>query len=174
MAQCVAQGVRQSGAEARIWSLCDFSILPCMACGACFHSAEQGCVLEGKDDAQRLFALLEADAPVVVTAPIFFYHVPAQLKAFMDRGQKYWARQEKHGLPMGQAHEKKLHVALVAARKQGDNLFSGSLASLKLFAQLFQRNMGEVSLWKGYDGPQDFTQDVAACEVLRRMGRNIV
>ncbi len=175
MAQLVAQGVRQERKKAHIWYLRDYSILPCTACSACFHHAEQRCVLEDKDQAKHLFQLLEGANPVVLTAPIYFYHVPASLKALLDRGQKYWARRQVQGQASksAQGYEKFLLPILVAARPRGDNLFTGSMLSLRLFGDLFQRTVGEGSLWRGYDASQDFLADAQACEALVALGREV-
>ncbi len=173
MAQALAQGIEKSGGQAKIYYLRDFRIQPCTGCGACFAQADHVCVWEKNDHAAQLFALLEGASPVILTAPIYFYHVPAHLKAFMDRGQKYWAKQGAQGYSLAQEGRPPLHIALVAARKQGDNLFTGTVASLKLFAHLFQRNLGEISLWKGYDGPQEWGQDIKAHEDLQSMGQRI-
>ncbi len=172
MAQLVAQGVRQEGKEAQVVYLRDYSILPCTSCGACFQHATQRCVLEDKDDTERLFQLLEGEGAVVLTLPIYFYHVPAVLKALLDRGQKYWAKRqaaEQDGTAV-QKHEKHLYPVLVAARPRGENLFTGTLLSLRLFGELFQRTVGDGSVWRGYDGPQDFLADAQACAAMVALG----
>ncbi len=173
MAQYMAQGIEQGGGQANIVYLREHTILPCTGCGACFAHVQQQCVLEHKDDTARLFQLLEGASPVVLTAPIYFYHVPAQLKAFMDRAQKYWAKRECTSSVV-KPYIKTLTVGLVAARVAGDNLFTGSLMSLRLFADVFHRNLGETSLWRGYDGPQDFIHDAVACDEVRALGQRLV
>ncbi len=177
MAHAIAEGVHHAGGQAQLWYLREYKILPCTGCGYCFQNSQHSCILEHKDDAELLFSLFEGAGPVVLTAPIFFYHVPAQLKSFIDRGQKYWARQQVHMASSEQQEvlprSQSLTVALVAARARGDNLFTGTLASLKLFAHLFQRDMGEASLWKGYDEPQDFAQDAKAYATLHDLGKHI-
>ncbi len=181
MAQQVAQGVRQAGGEAQVLFLREYTIQPCTGCGACFVHQQHACIFEKKDHAAQLFALLEGDAPMVLISPIYFYHVPAQLKAFMDRAQKYWAKsaamQEAQGLLPSftkQSWEKKVIVGLVAARQRGENLFTGTLLSLELFLDVFQRSIQEKSFWTGYDGPQDFAQDVEACKQMQCMGAQLI
>ncbi len=175
MAQLVAQGVRQEGKEAHVVYLRNYSILPCTSCGTCFQHAEQRCILENKDDAERLFQLLEGESPVVMTVPIYFYHVPAVLKALLDRGQKYWAKRHatEQDTTAVQKPEKHLYPVLVAARPRGENLFTGTVLSLRLFGELFQRTVGEGSLWRGYDGPQEFLADAQACEAMVALGREV-
>ncbi len=180
MAQQAAQGVRQAGGEAQILFLRDYTIQPCIGCGVCFSHPQHACIFENKDHAAQLFALLEGDAPLVLLSPIYFYHVPAHLKAFMDRAQKYWAKnataQEAQGLSpssIKKSWEKKVTVGLVAARQRGDNLFTGTLLSLGLFFDVFHRSIQGKSLWMGYDGPQDFAQDTEACMQMQSVGAQL-
>jgi len=112
-------------------------------------------------------------APLLLFAsPIFFYHLPAQFKAFIDRGQSYYVRQERGdpilaGLPQRQAG-----VALVAGRRKGEHLFSGSLYTLKYFLRPFRIALAEPLLLPGLDAPDDLTRDPdAQARVLAYAGR---
>ncbi len=180
MAQHVAQGVTAAGGQARILYLRDYAITPCTGCHACFAHEHSHCVFEHKDHASELLALLAGDAPVCMVSPIYFYHVPALLKALLDRGQKFWAKRHKEEQAQGGIAQQKTGtwqknaaIALVAARPRGENLFTGSLLSLSLFWDVLQRNVGITSLWKGYDGPQAFAQDAQACAQMQELGKQL-
>ncbi len=181
MAQHIAQGVQEAGGQAQITYLRELKILPCIGCSACFSHPQNICVLERKDDVARIFSVFEGASPIILVAPIYFYHVPAQLKALMDRGQKYWAKrhneQKKHGAEAQQhagAWQNTVRIALVAARPRGENLFTGALLSLGLFWDVFQKNIGETSLWMGYDGAEAFAQDAQACARIQAFGAQAV
>ncbi len=135
----------------------NLSLVPCRACGRCSSRPDLPCPLDfeppagpdAPDDAARLLAGL-ADAPFVVLAsPIYFYHLPAGLKALIDRGQIYWMRGQK-AVP-----GRKAHVILTAAREKGEKLFSGSLLTLKIFFAAFGLSLAEPLLLRGLDGPAD-------------------
>ena len=83
-----AAGAREQGAEADIVFARDLRVAGCNECYACEKDGQ--CCL--KDDMQVLYGkYAEMDALVVVT-PVFFYGVPAQLKAVIDRTQCCWER----------------------------------------------------------------------------------
>jgi len=61
----------------------DLEIRPCQACNGCFKPPYSGCVLD--DDFRTIFpAFRDADL-VVFAAPIYWWHICAQLKTFVDR-----------------------------------------------------------------------------------------
>ena len=59
----------------------------CIECGGCDKTGQ--CVVD--DDMQKVYPMLEKANAVVLSAPIFFYNVPAQCKALIDRSQACWA-----------------------------------------------------------------------------------
>ncbi|RXM22041.1 flavodoxin family protein, partial [Citrobacter sp. AAK_AS5] len=84
--------------ESRALRLREHHVEPCTGCGACAGSGV--CRMSGEDDAESLFAQLDRAAGLVLTAPVYFYHLPSQAKAWIDRAQaRYLARQE--GLAAG-------------------------------------------------------------------------
>ena len=64
----------------------ELNILPCIACGECDKKGE--CPI--KDDMQAIYPLLSQTDAMIVATPVYFYNVPAQLKALIDRCQLLW------------------------------------------------------------------------------------
>lgn len=59
-----------------------FKISPCIGCYKCFKT-DKPCIIN--DDMQQVYdAFLEADV-FVIAAPIYYFNLPAQYKAMMDR-----------------------------------------------------------------------------------------
>ncbi len=80
------EGAREAGAEVSELRVRSLKMEGCRECGGCDETGE--CVID--DEMQRVYGLLkEADA-VIAATPIFFYTVPAQLKAVIDRCQAPW------------------------------------------------------------------------------------
>lgn len=184
------RGEKKDAIAMQTWRLRDYTILPCTACYACKKNPDHDCVLDPRDDAARLFALLLRAPALHFAAPIFFYHLPAQFKAFIDRGQRFWLLREA-GHPsmqhVGQnlaaqteqhvgknaettAPKRTAWVTLVAARKQGAQLFAGSLLSLKYFLQPFNIQLAEPLLLTGVDTPQDLAQSAELCARVQDYG----
>jgi len=62
-------------------------IKSCIACDGCYKDGK--CVL--KDDMQDIYKLIDAADIIIVSSPIYFYTVTAQLKALIDRCQAIWS-----------------------------------------------------------------------------------
>ena len=97
LVQRVLDGAHSEGAETEIFYLSDYQIAPCDACDGCFHFGE--CV---KGDDMRILhmALREARAFVLGT-PIYFDHVSAQTKTFLDRLSLYTGPNPELRFPKG-------------------------------------------------------------------------
>ncbi|MBM3151206.1 MAG: flavodoxin family protein [Chloroflexi bacterium] len=82
LADRVADGAREAGAEVEAVFLHDLDIRPCDACDNCI---ETGGVCIIKDDMQSIYQkLLSADA-IVLASPVYWFTISAQLKACIDR-----------------------------------------------------------------------------------------
>ncbi len=167
------QGVRNAGGKVEVTFLREHSILPCTVCHACFDDANNKCILSIRDDADIIFAQIEQAPLVFIAAPIFFYHLPAQLKAFLDRAQCYWAKREKlikAGEYKPNPNPKPAMAGLVAARTRGDKLFEGSILTLQYFLDLFDIKLQETCQMFGYDGPDELAADGVACSRFFELG----
>lgn len=148
-----AQGVAQAGgARPRVTHLRRFDVHPCQACYRCKHDANGRCFLGEIDQSGALFQML-LDAPYVfLSAPIFFYHLPAQLKSWVDRSQSYWLRKLEGDEALAALPVRPAYVCLVAGRKHGDKLFEGSLLTLKYFLDIFNFKIVDPLTLYGLDG----------------------
>ena len=69
---------------------------PCQQCGECDESGQ--CVID--DDVQAIHAEIKKADRIIVTSPIFFFNVSAQLKMVIDRCQPFWSRKYVHKTPI--------------------------------------------------------------------------
>ena len=166
------QGVRASGANAEVSYLRDYTVLPCVACHFCAEDPAANCLLAKRDDAESLFRLIDEAPLVFIASPIFFYHLPAQFKGFVDRAQRFWGRRqrERKDPAWRQPPSRPGMVGLVAARTRGDNLFEGSMLTLKYFYELFDIKIEDACKLMGYEQPDDLASDGAACMCLYQLG----
>ena len=97
LADQVAAGAQEAGAQVESFYLHGMDISPCDACEACQASADAECIVD--DDMQLLYPKVrEADA-IVYASPIYWYTISAQLKLFMDRCYALGGDEvEDHGL----------------------------------------------------------------------------
>ncbi len=115
------------------------------------------CPLQGRDASAALFDALRAAPSLVLAAPVYFYHVPAQLKALIDRSQPWWMLRDvwKEKAPGGRPAQ----VILVGARPRGKRLFEGSLLTLRYWLGLFGFELAEPLTLYGLEGPDDLRND---------------
>ncbi len=124
------KGAESVGAEVSSLHCGDLSISGCLECGGCDESGV--CVVE--DDMQPVYdRLVEADV-IILASPIFFYSVPAQTKALIDRCQALWSKrllkkkpEERRTLQGGRGY------LLAVGATKGSNLFEGAQLVAKYF-----------------------------------------
>lgn len=89
-----AEGVKSAGGEADVAQIGNLKIAPCNACDACRTKPDAGCVI--KDDMQPLYQRIKDAQGIIFATPIYWFHVSAQMKLFIDRtyavhGEGYYA-----------------------------------------------------------------------------------
>lgn len=75
------RGASDAGAETEKIYLQDLSISPCRACYGC---RGKGRCVQNDDEDSVLEKLIEADA-IILSSPVYFYSVSAQMKTMIDR-----------------------------------------------------------------------------------------
>jgi len=83
------EGAGEGGAEIEKIVLRDLGFSSCKGCNACHKTGV--CVL--KDDLTEIFERILSVDILALASPIYSMSVTAEMKAFIDRGQFFWARQ---------------------------------------------------------------------------------
>lgn len=169
LAECFAAGLGDAGCPASCIALREHPVLPCTGCGACARPPH-ACVLAPKDDAEWLFARF-AEAPLVVLAsPIFFYALPAGFKAWIDRGQRFWAAfaDSSNSDTASPAPDKTVLALLAAGRPHGEELFSGALRTLRWFLPLLSARLVDSRCFRGLDRVEDIQGHPGVLEALQK------
>jgi multimeric flavodoxin WrbA len=138
LADQVAAGAQEAGAELESYYLHSMDIAPCDACDSCQGIADVDCIID--DDMQVLYPKLrEADA-VVYASPIYWFTVSAQLKLFMDRCYGFGGdtdEPEDHALA-----GKRIGVVLTYG---GDDPYdSGAINAIRTFQDMFDYIPAEI------------------------------
>jgi len=136
------RGVETNGVDIERIIVRDLKIAPCNSCGGCWEKGV--CVID--DDMQKIYSrLVDADG-IIVASPIYFMGVSAQLKAFIDRCQAFWARKYILNLPIreGGRIANGFFIA-TAARNAGEGLFTGAIKTIKAFFHVLDtKYIGEI------------------------------
>lgn len=119
----------------------------CIGCGNCDRTG----LCSIKDQMpERFFSLARKADVVVVSTPVYFYAVPARIKALMDRTQTLWAR--KYIFKIKDAgHDHRKGVLLTAGATRGKDLFGGIKLSVKYFLDAAGVKLEESLCYRGID-----------------------
>jgi multimeric flavodoxin WrbA len=129
-----------------------------------------GCPLAAGDHGAPLLNFL-AEAPALcLVSPIYFYHLPALLKALLDRTQPFWNLRDM-GIDVFRVRERTCHVILLGARPQGKQLFEGSLLTLKYALAGLHIKLAEPLLLYGLEQPSALAGDSRTGERVFQYGR---
>ncbi len=173
-ATLVTTALREGGALVELVRLYEYTVAPCVACGLC-NSAPGACSLDEaftgrKDHAALLLERLRSAAGVVVVSPVYFYGVPAQFKALIDRSQRYWRFAED-----GEDTNLKAAYALVlAARTHGERLFDGTLMTLRPFLRLNGFSLTGHLPVRGLDGPEELMGQTEVTAQIRSWAQDVL
>jgi multimeric flavodoxin WrbA len=133
LANQVAAGARESGAEVESFSLHTMDIRPCDGCDTC-RETDGVCVL--KDDMQILYPKLRQADAIVLASPIYWFTFSAQLKTCIDR----WYALEGSG---GSALTGK-KFGIVLAYGDSDPYISGAVNAIHTFQSMFHYLRAEI------------------------------
>lgn len=127
LADQVAEGARQAGADVESVYLHSLDIRPCDACDLC-HEQGKGCVIE--DDMQPLYPKLTAADAIVIASPVYWFTISAQTKLCIDR----WYALET---PQGSQLRGK-QIGIVLTYGDTDLYTSGGVNALHTFDSMFR------------------------------------
>ena len=123
------RGVQEAGRDFKILSVAETGVIQgCQECGSC--GVDGNCVI--RDDMDLFYEALEGINRLVVSTPVFFYDVPAQGKAVIDRSQAYWSRRYVLGRHREGIEGAKGFLLAVGATR-GKDLFMPAELSIKYF-----------------------------------------
>ncbi len=150
--------------------LTDHAVSPCIGCGGC---AKTGlCVI--KDDMGPLYERIDSADIILLTSPIYFYGLTAQIKSFIDRTQARWSRKYLLNIRYRRQDRRRGYLICTAATK-GKKLFDGAILVAKSFFDAIDVPYGGELTIRGVDEKgavaekpeemsraQDFARSIAA------------
>jgi multimeric flavodoxin WrbA len=89
LADQLAEGAKETGAQVEAFILHEMDIRPCDGCDSC-HETDGVCVI--KDDMQKLYPKLQQADAIVVASPVYWFTVNAQAKLCIDRWYAFEVR----------------------------------------------------------------------------------
>lgn len=93
----VLAGAEIAGAEVVEFSVQEMGLHPCRACDACRKTGT--CAV--RDDFPKILEALQQSSGLIIASPIYFDHVSAQTKIFIDRLYCLMGNRSAYSLPKG-------------------------------------------------------------------------
>lgn len=163
LAEAFIEGARQAGHETAKFKAGLKQIQGCMACKACW-SKDRACVI--RDGFTELEPLLEAADMIVFATPLYWFGMPAQLKAAIDRFYAYNSDACRRPLKASEC------VLLACGNDEGPEIFDGLIASYKSMANYLDwKDRGIVTV-NGVDSIGDI-KNTDALERAKKLGKSI-
>jgi multimeric flavodoxin WrbA len=164
------EGARTEGAETSAIYARDLQIGGCIECGGCDKTGK--CVVQ--DEMQDVYALLEDADIIFLATPNFFYGMPAQVKALIDRCQAMWSKKalEKKPEERKQYNGGKGYLLAIGATR-GKNLFEGMKLTAKYFFDALDMRYEDGLLFWGIEKRSDLKKRPDILEEAFEFGKKV-
>lgn len=132
-------GAAAAGAEVEKLAISDLQVAPDIDPGSCWENGR----CTGEDDYRKLCEKLIAADVIVVSAPLYFANVPAQLKLIVDRSQCQWVRKvvDKVQLPPSEAGHRKRRGVFLCVGGQREQNFGCAAETIGSMFRLYDTEM---------------------------------
>ncbi|MFP4476184.1 MAG: flavodoxin family protein [Desulfatibacillaceae bacterium] len=166
----VLEAAAGAGAETDAIYARKLRISGCVECNKCDETGQ--CVID--DAMQDIYPRLSAADAIVMSAPIFFYNVPGQLKLLIDRVQPMWARRVLEGKTPGQGHSSGQGYLIAVGATRGKNLFEGTELTAKYFYDALDMEYKGGLFYRKVETKGEIREHPDALREAGELGRRIV
>jgi multimeric flavodoxin WrbA len=161
------RGARSAGAFAEKIVVDELEISPCAEFNGC--TRDGNCVI--RDDMDDIYESLDEANVIIIGSPIFFYGLPAQLKALVDRCQVFWAR--KYVLKQEPAKKGRKGAFIAVGATKGANLFDGAKLTVKCLFDAMGVDYAEELFVRSVDQKGEVKKHPTAMTDAYELGRRL-
>jgi multimeric flavodoxin WrbA len=161
---------KRLGADTHVVHVPDLTIRPCTGCSLC---EKKGFCHFDDDMTNTVFPLLRNSDAVIIASPIYFYNVPAEMKAMIDRTQTLWSRKFKLGLKDPDEHKRKGFLLSVGATR-GKDLFDSINLTMKYFFRGISTDFAGSLTYSRIEDPGEMKKHPTVEEDIRHAAENLV
>lgn len=145
------------------------NINPCRECHGCDEDGR--CVVA--DDMDTVYPKLMSADYLIFASPIFFYNVPSQAKALIDRTQAKWV--EKYILKKpGRVENTRPGFFILVAGTKGEKIFTGAEFTMKYFFDAVDFHIAGKLEFRGIDAKGEIFQHPDCLEQAYRAGIDFI
>jgi multimeric flavodoxin WrbA len=165
------QGAESAGGEIGRLYARDLSISGCRECGGCDQTGK--CVIP--DQMENIYDRLWEAERVLLSAPVFFYGLPSQAKALIDRCQALWSKRRLEKSPEQRkdySHGRGYLIAVGATK--GKNLFEGIELTAKYFFDALDKSYQGGLFFRAVEGKGSIKEHPTALQEAYELGAKAV
>jgi multimeric flavodoxin WrbA len=164
-------GAEEAGADVEKIATARLDIAGCIACDGCWDDGH--CVVQ--DDFQDVYDKLVAADVIVLASPLFFWNLPAQAKALIDRHQCQWARKfvVEAPLPASTSGHEKRRGVFICVGGDPKRHFDCVLRTVKSFFIVAEADYWAELLYHDVDARGAIEDHPTACQDALELGRRV-
>jgi len=150
-------GARKAGADTSTLVIPSLQIAACDDCDGC--ASDGKCIIE--DDFQFVAERIIASDVIVLSAPLYFAALPAQVKCLIDRSHCQWVRRYRLHVPLppsnsGQARRRGILLSSAGDHKAN---FEGMRRTVRYFFNVYETDYADELLIAGVDAKERIDED---------------
>ncbi|MFO8034614.1 MAG: flavodoxin family protein [Candidatus Bipolaricaulota bacterium] len=160
------RGAGKEGAHVERVVAAELAIEPCRACDACRNTGR--CIINSK--AEEVHDKLRAADAVVLSSPVYFGGLPAQLKALIDRTQvQHWAWLARGAPPPSRP----ALLLTVAGRPHMNAALAGIRTTAAAWLAVLGFQVWQTQGYPGLDTPDAAASQASILAELEELGRDL-
>jgi multimeric flavodoxin WrbA len=145
----VLEGAESAGAEIQRVYVRVLKISGCQECGGCDKTGE--CIIS--DGMDKIYPQLREVEIIFLSSPIFFYGLPSQAKAMIDRSQAMWSKKMLEKSPeQRKRYDRGQGYLIAVGATKGKNLFEGVQLTAKYFFDALDKNYAGGLFFRAIEG----------------------
>ena len=165
-------GAESAGAQVEKIVVARLKIAGCIACDGCWDDGH--CIVQ--DDFQPVYEKLVAADVIALATPMFFWSVPAQVKALIDRSQCQWARKfvlkaPLAATPAGHARRRGAFICVGGSPRP---YFDGVIRTVKAFFAVHEADYWRALLHEHVDAKGEILKHPTALQEAFALGTRAV
>ncbi len=108
--------IEEEGHTVTVFKPARMKISPCINCGGCDETG----ICEVKDEMDIIYKAIREGDRFIISSPVFFFALSAQIKAMIDRCQSFWCEKYllKRPIPEGEYGRKGLLMLVGGMKKE--------------------------------------------------------
>ena len=156
--------LEKSGIETELIQLGGLPVRGCMACGACFKSKDNQCIIKNDGMNDIIANMVSADG-IILGSPVYFTDVTTEMKALIDRAGFV-------SIANGNIFKHKAAGTVLAVRRGGA---THAFDTMNHFLHYMQMFLVGASYWNMAYGlePGDVKQDAEGMKNMQVLGENM-